>query len=380
MHYLCEKGNDIMRNNQFLFCLILCVSLFGVFLPVWSGRLLQPGTFIPSDDKNIVYIGRISRRVPHAVRFTYPGVSICACFEGTSLQMLTSPGSGSFMVEIDEQLPFRVNFTEKDSLQTLAEGLSTGVHHVRIMYVVEGYELKPAFKGFYLDEGCRLATAPDLPERRIEFIGNSMTCGYGVESENPSAPFSYETENHFYTYAARTARALKAQHLVVARSGIGIYRNYGDSREGSKDCLPAMYEQTLFMDSTELWNHSLYTPDVVCINLGTNDTSLDNYDMDLLTEGYRDFMRRLRAIYPKAKLVLLTGSMMNGKPLKDVKKAMDAVVREMHAKGDEAVFRFDMSPQTGSLGIGASYHPSMRQHQKMACELTAFLKKLMKWE
>ena len=45
----------------------------------------------------------------------------------------------------------------------------------------------------------------------------------------------------------------------------------------------------------------------------------------------------------------------------------------------EEVYRFDMSPQTGSLGIGASYHPSMRQHQKMASELTAFLKKLMKW-
>lgn len=380
MRYLCKKKNDIMRNNRFLFCFMLCAILFGGFLPVWAGCFPPSKDFISSDDENIVYMGRISKRVPHAVRFTYPGVSIFARFEGTSLQMLTSPGSGSFMVEIDEQLPFRINFAEKDSVQTLAEGLAAGVHRVRIMYVVEGYELKPSFKGFYLDKGCRLAEAPALPERRIEFIGNSITCGYGVESENPSDPFSYKTENHFYTYAPRTARALKAQHLVVARSGIGIYRNYGAPREGSKDCLPAMYEQTLFMDSTEHWNHALYTPDVVCINLGTNDTSLDNYDMHLLTEGYRSFMKRLRAIYPKARLVLLTGSMMNGKPLEDVKKAMDTVVREMHAKGDGAVYRFDMSPQTGSLGIGASYHPSMRQHQKMACELTAFLKDLMKWE
>ena len=131
-----------------------------------------------------------------------------------------------------------------------------------------------------------------LPERRIEFIGNSITCGYGVESENPSDPFTYETENHFYTYAARTARALKAQHLVVARSGIGVYRNYGAPRSGSKDCMPAMYEQVLFTDSTELWDHTLYTPDVVCINLGTNDTSLDNYDMNLLAEGISQFCEK----------------------------------------------------------------------------------------
>lgn len=370
-----------MRNgSKGLFNWVAYILVMGCFWPVCAQNVQDTKVFISSDDSNIVYMGRISKRIPHMVRFTYPGVSIWANFEGTSLQMLTSRGSGSFMVEIDEGLPFRVNFKENDSIQTLAEGLPSGVHRARIMYVIEGYELKPAFKGFYLDKGCRLVEAPDLPERRIEFIGNSITCGYGVESENPSDPFSYETENHFYTYAARTARALKAQHLVVARSGIGIYRNYGAPREGSKDCLPAMYEQTLFMDSTELWNYDFYRPDVVCINLGTNDTSLDNYDMDLLTEGYRSFMKRLRAVYPEAKLILLTGSMMNGKPLEDVKQAMDTIVCEMKEKGDEAVFRFDMSPQTGSLGIGAGYHPTIRQHQKMASELTAFLKEVMNWE
>lgn len=368
-----------MKNKNYLYGLLLYGFIAGFPSPVSAETSQCDREFISSDDSHIVYMGRISRSTPHIVRFTYPGVSILANFEGTSLQMKAKPGSGAFMVEVDDELPYRINFTENDSILTLAEGLPEGIHRVRVMYAIEGYELKPAFKGFYLDKGCRLAETPVLPERRIEFIGNSITCGYGVESENPSDPFTYETENHFYTYAARTARALKAQHLVVARSGIGIYRNYGAPRSGSKDCMPAMYEQVLFTDSTELWDHTLYTPDVVCINLGTNDTSLDNYDMDLLTEGYRSFVKKLRVVYPHSKLVLLTGSMMNGKPLEDVKKAMDTVVGEMNSLGDKEVYRFDMSPQTGSLGIGANYHPSMRQHQKMASELTAFLRKLMKW-
>lgn len=368
-----------MKNKNYLCGLLLYGFIAGFTSPVSAESRQYDKEFISSDDSRIVYMGRISRSIPHVVRFTYPGVSILADFEGTSLQMKAKPGSGAFMVEVDDELPYRINFAENDSILTLAEGLPEGIHHVRVMYAIEGYELKPAFKGFYLDKGCRLAEAPVLPERRIEFIGNSITCGYGVESENPSDPFTYETENHFYTYAARTARALKAQHLVVARSGIGVYRNYGAPRSGSKDCMPAMYEQVLFTDSTELWNHTLYTPDVVCINLGTNDTSLDNYDVDLLTEGYRSFVKKLRSVYPHTKLVLLTGSMMNGKPLDDVKKAMDTVVDEMNRLGDKEVYRFDMSPQTGSLGIGASYHPSMRQHQKMASELTVFLKGLMKW-
>lgn len=368
-----------MKNKHYLSSLLFGGLFSAVSFSALAGEPHDNKTFISSDDSHIVYMGRVSKSIPQTIRFTYPGVSIYANFEGTSLQMKAKQGSGSFMVEIDNELPYRINFAETDSILTLAEGLPEGIHRVRVMYVIEGYELKPEFKGFYLDNGCRLAEAPVLPARRIEFIGNSITCGYGVESENPSDPFTYETENHFYTYAARTARALNAQHLVVARSGIGVYRNYGAPRSGSKDCMPAMYNQVLFTDSTELWDFARYTPDVVCVNLGTNDVSLDDYDVDSLTEGYRSFLKKLRKVYPQSKLVLLTGSMMNGTPLEDVKKAMDTVVREMNARGDREVYRFDMSPQTGSLGIGASYHPSMRQHQKMASELTAYLKKLMNW-
>ena len=196
-------------------------------LSAFAGIPKEDEAFVSADDARIVYMGRVSHRIPQAVTFTYPGVSIYADFEGTSLQMKVKPGSGDFMVEIDDGLPYRIGFTKNDSIVTLVEGLPEGTHRARIMYVLEGYELKPVFKGFYLDKGCTLAEAPALPERRIEFIGNSITCGYGVESDDRNDPFTYETENHFYTYAARTARALNAQHLVVARSGIGIYRNFG---------------------------------------------------------------------------------------------------------------------------------------------------------
>ena len=258
-----------MKRNRFLHQALgsLLLAMFASPAALSAQQNKSASTFIPADDARIAYMGRISHRIPDAVTFTYPGVSIFANFEGTSLRMQAKPGSGDFMVEIDDQLPYRISFTETDSILTLAESLPEGVHRVRVMYILEGYELKPVFKGFYVDEGCTLAEAPMLPDRRIEFIGNSITCGYGVESNDRNDPFTYETENHFYTYAARTARALNAQHLVVARSGIGVYRNYGSPATGSKDCMPAMYEQVMFTDPSELWDHDLYTPDVVCLNI-----------------------------------------------------------------------------------------------------------------
>lgn len=364
----------MINMKKKLLCLVGLLCLFGSFCPVMSEEV-----FVPFDNQCIVYVGRVSRTTPESIRFTYPGVSICTEFEGTSLKMKTNPASGAYMVEIDNLHPYRIQIGKNDSIITLAEGLPAGVHRVKLMYAIEGYELKPEFYGFYLDEGCRLVQAPQLPARRIEFIGDSMTCGYGVESENPKDPFTYETENHYYTYAAETARALQAQHLVVARSGIGIYRNYNGPQEGNEDCMPAMYEQTLFMNPEEIWNHSLFVPDVVCVNLGTNDTSTKGCDKTRLQRAYRDFVEYLRGIYPKTKIVLLTGSMLNGEGLAIVKEALDAVAAECQSQGDMNIYRFDMSPQTGSLGYGASYHPSRRQHQKMAFELTGYLKDLMKW-
>lgn len=67
------------------------------------------------------------------------------------------------MVEIDDQLPYRISFTKDDSVLTLAEGLPEGVHRARIMYILEGYELKPVFEGFYVNKGRSLAEAPVLP-------------------------------------------------------------------------------------------------------------------------------------------------------------------------------------------------------------------------
>jgi lysophospholipase L1-like esterase len=237
----------------------------------------------------------------------------------------------------------------------------------------------PEFRGFGLDEGRKLLPPPAMPVRKIEFIGDSMTCGYGVETTDEKEDFSDETENHYYTYAALTARALKAQHVVVARSGIGIYRNYNGPKTGNADCMPRVYDQTLFGVESEKWDFSQYTPDVVCVNLGTNDVSTDPYDKTMLENAYRDFYYTLRAKYPEAKIVFLSGCALVGTRLEHIQYAMDGVVRQARLKGDTNVYRFDMSHQTGDLGYGAKWHPSLWQQEKMAGELTAYLRGLMKW-
>ena len=346
-----------------------------------STTLPLQGTVIKPTNPDIQYVGRICFDNPERPRFTFPGTQINACFTGTSLKLWVKPKSGYFMAQIDQTAPFKVAVMgERDSVITLATALPQGSHQLRLMYVVEGYELKPDFRGLILDEGARLLPPPALPQRTIEFIGNSITCGYGNESVMAPDPFEYETENHYLTYAQLTCRALDAYAHVVARSGIGVYRSYGGPKEGTPDnVMTTEYEYTNLYDHSERWDFNRFQPQLVCINLGTNDLSTNNYDTTLLKAAYQRFLKQVRSHNPKAKIVFLCGSMLNGKELDIARNILNEVTEEAHKKGDKEVYRFDFTPQRGDLGFGASWHPSLKQHEKMAAELTTYLRKLMKW-
>ena len=360
-----------MKKSHFIVVLALVSQL-----AVAHETLPIKGTVVSPSDKHIQYTGRISFTNPERPAFNYPGTQIIAAFEGTSLKMIAKPGSGYYMAQIDQAEPFKVSFMEKrDSVVTLATALPNGRHLVRLMYVIEGYELYPEFWGFVLDEGKSLVEAPALPSRKLEFIGNSITCGYGNEGTKPNEHFDYATENHYYSYASLTARMLNAQHWVVARSGIGAYRNYGEAKTGSpRSCMPVQYEYTGYALDLRLresptflrekWDFSRYQPDVVCINLGTNDLSTNNYDVKLLKEGYQRLLKLVRTNNPKAKIVFLCGSMLGGKELEVAKQLLDEVTAEANKAGDKAVYRFNFTPQNGDLGYGNDYHPASGSTKK----------------
>ena len=361
---------------------ILLIWLLGAAICTYASTTLPlQGTVVSPTDGNIQYIGRICFQNPERPRFTFPGTQINIRFTGTSLRLWAKPKSGYFMAQVDGAEPFKVALTgERDSVVTLATALPQGEHSLHLMYIIEGYDLKPDFRGFVLDRGARLLPPPALPERTIEFVGNSITCGYGNESIVASDPFEYETENHYLTYAQLTCRALGARAHVVARSGIGVYRSYDGPKTGTpENVMTTEYEYTNLYDRSERWDFSRYQPQLVCINLGTNDLSTNNYDVDLLKAAYKKFLLQVRGHNPKARIVYLCGSMLNGKELDIARQTLNEVVDEARRQGDQEVYRFDFTPQTGDIRYGASRHPSVWQHQKMAAELTAYLRSLMQW-
>lgn len=334
----------------------------------------QGNITVPAGDSNVLYMGRIHWTDSLTAEFNYPGTTAMLDFHGTGISMNAKPGSGQFMVEVDHDDAFKINFTDSTSSIVLADSLPEGDHRVRIAYAIEGHEKRPAIYGYEIfGPNAKLLPAPERPELKIEFIGNSITCGYGTEADSGQVRFSYDNENHTLSYAYLTARALDADFNVVAKSGIGVYRSYGGDIAGTPgNRMPDLYDRTLYYTPDYEWDHSSFEPDIICINLGTNDTSLEIFDAGLFEEKYNEFLDHLREIHPDSKIVVLNGPMLNGKWLEIMQASLDRV-----AEGREGVTRFDFSPCTGELGYGADFHPSRAQAVKMARELIPYLQSIL---
>ena len=347
-------------------------------LAAWFAVSAAAAVHVSPTNEKIQYTGRVNFSNPERVRFVYPGVQIAANFEGTGLAMKAKPGSGYFVVAVDNLPVRKIYFSPADSVITLASGLPTALPHtVRVYLCYEGYAKRPEFRGFILEGDTKLVAPPKRPKHRIEFVGNSITCGYGNESLNRKCGFADSTENHYLTYASLLCRMLDAEEHCTARSGIGVYRNYNGKRGGDADTMSKWYDYTCFDDASQLWDHSKFRPEVICVNLGTNDLSTKNHDINLYKKAYRKFILHLHEVQPQAKIVMLTGPMLWGEYLKEQIRVLDELQKEFTEQG-LATYRFDMTLQDGTFGYGGSWHPSARQHEIMAGELLPLLSCLLK--
>ncbi len=220
-------------------------------------------------------------------------------------------------------------------------------------------------------------------ERKIEFIGDSITCGYGVDG-NLGEVFSTATEDCTKAYACQTAQILNAEYSLVCCSGFGIVSGYTGTGEKLPDkTLPQYYEKMSFtygngfagnIDPSELdWNFSDFVPDTIVINLGTNDFSYCGADEERCreyTDGYREFLKMVRRNNPDAYIVCTLGTM--GAELFE---CMEQAVSEYSEEtGDTNIATFCFEEQNQQTdGIGIDWHPSAQTQWKAAQALADFL-------
>jgi hypothetical protein len=335
---------------------------------------------IDSDDPNIQYAGRFDFSNPKKVAFDWAGVSFKARFEGTSCSVRLADYKNEYAVIIDDHAPRLLTTDTITTLYTVASELSDSLPHtVMIQKRTEPLVGKGEFMGFVLDKGRKLLPPDKRPDRRIEFIGNSITSGFGVEGESPDCHFTPQTENACMSYAGLTARSLNAEYFLISYSGRGVVRNYGDSNKTSPNPMPALYDRTCFFDSTLKWNFGRWIPQAVVINLGTNDFSTQPYpDSVVFQSAYTRLIDRVRSLYPGVTIFCLSGPMIGEPCTGYVKKVVEEEKKMMGRYQDVFFIEINRSVMTDA-DWGCDRHPNVLGMEKMAEIIIPAIRLRMNW-
>ena len=333
-----------------------------------------------SDDAGIVaagvrWIGRVDAGDPARPRFSWSGTGFVARFQGTSLTAQLGNEGGFIFKAVVDGVP-QPAFTSMPGVgrYALATGLPAGDHTVALYRQTEGPMGLSQLHGLTVGDGA-LLDPPPAPRRRIEVVGDSISCGFGILGSLDDDD-CYGTESHWDAYPSVMARALGAEVSTIAGSGRGVIRNYpGDSI----DTMPEIYERTLATSPDPTWAFAS-APQAVIINLGTNDLGNGKGDPGpRFAMRYRSLVETIRSRCPRALILCTIGPMTSASESAIVYGYIRTVLEARAAAGDTQIALFDGIDRQTPDKYACACHPNVAENAIMAAQLGAELRARLGW-
>jgi lysophospholipase L1-like esterase len=240
-------------------------------------------------------------------------------------------------------------------------------------------------------------------QHRFEFIGDSITSGEGAIGAKAEADWISMWFSAVHNYSAMTAAAFNADYRVISQSGWGVLTSWDNNPHAS---IPRYYGQVCGLLTGEK-NEALgalrpndfdaWQPDVVVVNLGTNDGSAfntpewrdpatgtahkqrmnadgtyDQEDLQMFMDAIEQFLAKLRGHNGQAHIVWAYG--MLGLPM--LPAIQQAVGAYKDRTGDSRV-SICVLPNTTEESVGARTHPGVLAHERAADALTAHIRGIL---
>lgn len=275
-----------------------------------------------------------------------------------------------YAVIVDGEIITDDVMSEKSKTIELFKGEKSRTAEVKIIHLSEANNGTIGVSEIKVNSDSPVPVVPAREkELSIEFIGDSITCAYGVEGKSASDQYTTKTENFMKSYAYLTAEKLGADYSAVSYSGHGIISGYSnDGKRNTDNLVPPYYKNCGNLSNyAEPWDFTENPNDVVVINLGTNDYSYVSKDFDTrsqeFVDGYEDFLETIRECNPDA-YIICTFGIMGGQEMYPL---IEQAVEDFSKKtGDDKITVFQSPMQNMADGYGADYHPSEITQQKNA--------------
>jgi lysophospholipase L1-like esterase len=305
--------------------------------------------------------------------YSWPGVYFEGRFRGTGVGIVLNDSAADYDVQVDGATV--ATLVKPGRTTRWVNGLRNTEHTVRLVKRNESQWVGSEFGGFVAAPGGAILGKPAARGRQIEFIGDSLTVGYGNTSgsRDCSGDQVSSTTNTNLSYGALAARGLGADYQVNAFSGKGMVRNYNGGEPGNH--YRSYYDRALLHVPGDVWDKGSWRPQLVVVYLGTNDfsTALNPGEPwtteDQLAAAYRtaygEFVQKLRARYGTDTTIVAVGA---GSFADDVQQ----VVRDRTGAGDSRV-RYWFLDSGGLDFLGCHYHYSAADHRIVADRFGTFV-------
>ncbi len=329
--------------------------------------------FFAADNSFIQYSGRIDFTNPKLPRFWQPGVYITFRFIGKSCEVILNDEvlwgkNQNYLEVVIDGVERRIQTKAKHDTIVVAENLSAGVHTLSI---IKNTEANIGYLEFVGVRCYKLIKSNKKPQRKIEFIGNSVTCGTGSDiSSVPCGKGVWQDQHNAYlSYGAITARTLNAQYHLSSVSGIGLMHSCCNMNI----IMPKVFDKISMRNDTIHWDFEKYQPDIITVCLGQNDGVQDSAEF---CGKYILFIKQLRTYYPNTEFILLSSPMADNRLRNFMRSSLAAIIDRMHNQGGRKIHCYIFEKQFSS---GCDSHPDLKEHRLIADELTAVIRKIMEW-
>jgi len=236
----------------------------------------------------------------------------------------------------------------------IAQGLSSGKHTFAIYRQTEIEHSEIGISSIALSGD--LLNAPEEKDLYIEFIGDSISTGYGnltTGTTNASKPI-YQDGTQAFPYLV--AEGLNADFSVVARQGIGI--KYGYQSIGMLTVYPLLRH----MRDSKTEYDFVRQPDIVVLALGTNDTAFGESDANI-KKSFIDMINLIKSKNPKAKIVWPYGMMTS--------RANTVILNSISEAGgvENGIYSVAVTENVS----GGNWHPSAQGQKVIANQIISFI-------
>jgi lysophospholipase L1-like esterase len=332
---------------------------------------------LPGNAPSALYEGRFAVAPDGSVRMGFPGVTLHLRFRGKSLVLHARADKDNFIdATIDEGQPSQFRVHAGDGFYPIIQASEISEHTVTLTRCNESWQGTCTILS--IDPGAEgvLLAPKELPQRKLMFIGDSVTCGEMDAWTPVPDPKRGSDANARTSYGMIVARSLGAQCALVSCGGRGIIRDWQGNRDSGT--APQFYELALPDDPTVFWNHALYVPDAVGIQLGTNDFSRGIPDENEFVNAYVEFVRKIRRDAPGALIFLMDSPILQDDPSGGPRRsALHSYLAEIVRKvASEKVI---LAPLAHYAGVPGNGHPTGPEHREMAAELEPLLRRELGW-